>query len=194
MRRVHGQPGPARAGQLRAAREVETLPGEEAHLAHQEEPRTRVHRRRERVHREVVPDGAHHPRLHSAIAQPRHGIHERRVLEVGEHGIVARPPVDGVHRLVQALRRVGEEGHTRRGHSEPGRDAGLRPAVDAEDLVAPRHAAALELAEAAARRVVRAEPRRLAPRAEMGDPLQAHELGLRDQAHLTRGWPASGGR
>src|SRR6185436_18086416 len=108
-------------------------------------------------------------------------------------------PVHRSHRLVQALGGMGEEGDVLGWHAEPPRHAPLGPLVHAEDLLAPRHARALEPPEAGAGGIVRAEPGRLAAGAEMGDALEADELGLRDQAHrmrapLTRGWPAAAGR
>ena len=193
MRCVHGQPGAAGARQLGAAREIEPLAREIAHVAHEEQPRARVHGLRQRVHREVMAHGPDDARLHPALAQRRDRIDQRRVLEVGEHRIVPGAPGHRAGGLVEPLGGMGEEGHPGRRDAQQPRHALLGPAVHREDLLAARHAAALERAEAPAGRIVGPEPRRLAARAEMRHALEPDELRLRDKAHERDSSTGAGG-
>jgi hypothetical protein len=183
---VGGVDGQARAGgvgDVGAAGQVEPLPGEVAHLAHQHQARPPVDLRREVVEREVVIARPDHTRLHPALAQHRGRVHERRVLEIGEDHVVAGAPLHRAHRLVQAFRGVSEEGHLGGPHpQDPGR---ARPGAlpGHEHLLATRHARALQRAEARAGLGVRGEPGGLAAGAEMRHPVQPDELPLVDERH-----------
>ena len=180
---VHRQPRARTARQLRAAGQIEALAGEVAHLAHEQEPRPAVHLGGQIVHGHVVAAGADHAGLHAPLAQQGGRVDQRGVLDVREDDVVARAPLHRAHRLVQAFRRMGEEGDLAGLDAQQPRRAGARPLADGKHLLAPRHARALERAEPLAGGGVRPEPRRLAAGAEVRHAVEADELALVDQGH-----------
>ena len=175
---VHGQPGARTAGDLGAAGKVHALAGEIADLAHEDQSRAPVHALGELVEGEIVTARPDHACLDPALLEGGGWVDEGRVFQVGEDGVVARAPHHGLHRLVQALGGVGEEGHSRRLHTQHAGRARLGALVHGEELVASRHARALEAAHARGRLVVRAEPGRLATGAQVGNLLQTDEVTL----------------
>jgi len=80
---VHGQPTPDAVGDVGAAREIEPLPGQVAHLARQDQAGAPVDEGREVVEREVGA-GAQHAGLDPPLAQHRGRVDRRRVLEIAK--------------------------------------------------------------------------------------------------------------
>ena len=169
------------AGDLGAASEVEALAGEVADVADEEKAGAGVDGGGDVVEGDVVVAGADEAGLNAGLAQAAEWEDEGGELEVGDDGVVAGAPINGGDGLVQPFGGVGEEGEAVRDGVEEGGDALLGAGVDVEDGVTAGHALALELAEAAAGVIMRLEPGGLAAGAEVGDPLEADEVGFGEE-------------
>src|SRR5262249_18376819 len=177
------RPPRARRPPLRPTREIHALAPEIADLPHQHQPGPASDQPSEFVEGQVVVMGSQHASLHPPLLEDGRGIDRGRVLEIREDNVVARAPGHRSHRLIQALGGMAEKGDARSLHAKHAGHPRLRAIVAGEELLAAAHASALEGAHASGNLVVRPEPRRLAARGQMGDPLETDELALVEEGH-----------